>query len=177
MFKFYVVGIYVLIMLVIVILDNLFSEKIIETSRGKECFSVNRRGMKIRDKKAFIKINMNTYIRTSMLYFSVYLISWLLIGALNVDSLPLNPISSEEMALMFAIIISGFSIFGDITTTDINATEEEVLETIKTEKEKIELEKEKRKRELDKNEVIPEIIILRIFMAILAGIALSFLFQ
>lgn len=174
MFKFYVVGIYVLIMLVIVILDNLFSEKIIETSRGKECFSVNRKGMRIGDKKVFIKINMNTYIRTSMLYLFVYLISWLFIGVFNDDS---NPISSEEMALMFAIIISGFSIFGDITTTDINATEEEVLETIKTEKEKIELEKEKRKRELDKNEVIPEIIILRIFMAILAGIALSFLFQ
>lgn len=174
MFKFYVVGIYVLIMLVIVILDNLFSEKIIETSRGKECFSVNRRGIRRGDKKIFIKINMNTYIRTSMLYFSIYLISWLFIGAFNDDS---NPLSSEQMALMFAIIISGFSIFGDITTTDINATEEEVLETIKTEKEKIELEKEKRKRELDKNEVIPEIAILRIFMAILAGIALSFLFK
>ena len=174
MFKFYVVGIYVLIMLVIVILDNLFSEKIIETSRVKECFSVNRKGIKIGDKKAFIKINMNTYIRTSMLYFSIYLISWLFIGVFNDDS---NPLSSEQMALMFAIIISGFSIFGDITTTDINATEEEVLETIKTEKENIELEKEKRKRELDKNEVIPEIAILRIFMAILAGIALSFLFQ
>lgn len=174
MFEFYVVGIYVLIMLVIVILDNLFSEKIIETSRGKECFSVNRKGMRIGDKKAFIKINMNTYIRTSMLYFSIYLISWLFIGVFNDDS---NPLSSEQMALMFAIIISGFSIFGDITTTDINATEEEVLETIKTEKQNIELEKEKRKRELDKNEVIPEIAILRIFMAILAGIALSFLFQ
>lgn len=174
MFKFYVIGIYVLIMLVIVILDNLFSEKIIETSRVKECFSVNRKGIKIGDKKAFIKINMNTYIRTSMLYFSIYLISWLFIGVFNDDS---NPLSSEQMALMFAIIISGFSIFGDITTTDINATEEEVLETIKTEKENIELEKEKRKRELDKNEVIPEIAILRIFMAILAGIALSFLFK
>lgn len=173
MFEFYVVGIYVLIMLVIVILDNLFSEKIIETSRGKECFSVNRKGMRIGDKKAFIKINMNTYIRTSMLYFSIYLISWLFIGVFNDDS---NPLSSEQMALMFAIIISGFSIFGDITTTDINATEEEILETIKTEKQNIELEKEKRKRELDKNEVIPEIAILRIFMAILAGIALSFLF-
>ena len=174
MFKFYVIGIYVLIMLVIVIFDNLFSEKIIETSRVKECFSVNRKGIKIGDKKAFIKINMNTYIRTSMLYFSIYLISWLFIGVFNDDS---NPLSSEQMALMFAIIISGFSIFGDITTTDINATEEEVLETIKTEKENIELEKEKRKRELDKNEVIPEIAILRIFMAILAGIALSFLFK
>lgn len=174
MFKFYVIGIYVLIMLVIVILDNLFSEKIIETSRVKECFSVNRKGIKIGDKKAFIKINMNTYIRTSMLYFSIYLISWLFIGVFNDAS---NPLSSEQMALMFAIIISGFSIFGDITTTDINATEEEVLETIKTEKENIELEKEKRKKELDKNEVIPEIAILRIFMAILAGIALSLLFQ
>lgn len=174
MFEFFVAGIYVLIMLVIVILDFLFSEKCIETSRGKEYFSVNRRGIKRGDKKVFIKINMNTYIRTSMLYFSIYLISWLFIGVFNDDS---NPLSSEQMALMFAIIISGFSIFGDITTTDINATEEEVLETIKTEKQNIELEKEKRKRELDKNEVIPEIGILRILMAILAGIALSFLFQ
>lgn len=174
MFEFFVAGIYVLIMLVIVILDFLFSEKCIETSRGKEYFSVNRRGIKRGDKKVFIKINMNTYIRTSMLYFSIYLISWLFIGVFNDDS---NPLSSEQMALMFAIIISGFSIFGDITTTDINATEEEVLETIKTEKQNIELEKEKRKRELDKNEVIPEIGILRILMAILAGIALSLLFQ
>lgn len=177
MVEFFVAGIYVLIMLVIVILDFLFSEKCIETSRGKEYFSVNRRGMKIGDKKVFIKINMNTYIRTSMLYCSVYIISWIFAVIFGVDLIPLNPISSKEMALVFAIIISGFSIFGDITTTDINATEEEVLETIKTEKEKIELEKEKRKRELDKNEVIPEIAILRIFMAILAGIALSFLFQ
>lgn len=174
MFEFFVAGIYVLIMLVIVILDFLFSEKCIETSRGKEYFSVNRRGIKRGDKKVFIKINMNTYIRTSMLYFSIYLISWLFIGVFNDDS---NPLSSEQMALMFAIIISGFSIFGDITTTDINATEEEVLETIKTEKQNIELEKEKRKRELDKNEVIPEMAILRILMAILAGIALSLLFQ
>ena len=174
MFDFFVAGIYVLIMLVIVILDFLFSEKCIETSRGKEYFSVNRRGIKRGDKKVFIKINMNTYIRTSMLYFSIYLISWLFIGVFNDDS---NPLSSEQMALMFAIIISGFSIFGDITTTDINATEEEVLETIKTEKQNIELEKEKRKRELDKNEVIPEMAILRILMAILAGIALSLLFQ
>ena len=121
MFEFFVAGIYVLIMLVIVILDFLFSEKCIETSRGKEYFSVNRRGIKRGDKKVFIKINMNTYIRTSMLYFSIYLISWLFIGVFNDDS---NPLSSEQMALMFAIIISGFSIFGDITTTDINATEE-----------------------------------------------------
>ena len=177
MFEFFVAGIYVLIMLVIVILDFLFSEKCIETSKGKEYFSVNRRGIRIGDKKAFIKINMNTYIRTSMLYFSVYLISWIFVVACGVDLIPLNPISSKEMALVFAIIISGISIFGDTTTTDINATEEEVIETIKTEKEEIELEKEKRKRELDKNEVIPEIIILRIVMAILAGIALSLLFQ
>lgn len=93
------------------------------------------------------------------------------------DLIPLNPISSKEMALVFAIIVSGISIFGDTTTTDINATEEEVIETIKTEKEEIELEKEKRKRELDKNEVIPEMAILRILMAILAGSALSLLFQ
>lgn len=177
MFEFFVAGIYVLIMLVIVILDFLFSEKCIETSRGKEYFSVNRRGIKRGDKKVFIKINMNTYIRTSMLYFSVYLFSWIFAMACGADLIPLNPISSKEMALMFAIIVSGFSIFGDITTTDINATEEEVIETIKTEKEEIELEKEKRKRELDKNEVIPEMAILRILMAILAGIALSLLFQ
>lgn len=120
MFEFYVVAIYIFIMFIVFILD----------------FTVNNKSIRIGNKKIFIKINIKTYVRSSILYFFVFFVNKYLITSFGFDLIYFNFI----LNLLFSIFVGIYSVCMDFIISDINTTINDTVEIIRAEKENLEIE-------------------------------------